>query len=212
MTYTSLRNRVISYLDRDDAATTERIKDFIEDAQYMLANSCKTIGQEFSVFSHFIPGISVYQKPAGWIRNISINVGDLNHSDVKSILSLQTYEFIRNYSPNTADESKRGLPLFYADYTYSNFVVAPAPDLAYPFEFIYMGAPPFISETGTQTNWWTNFAPNVLFSAVMTEAMFFLENYERASAYEAKTAKGIQAINTQDEMRMVDRATARQAD
>jgi len=214
MTYGSLSVRVASYLNRDDGLTLGRIPDFIADAQEMLALACKTIGQESSVVSAFIPGISVYQKPANWKRNISINVGSPDNSgafNIRNILSLRTYEFLREYTPNSADATQWSLPLFYSDYGYSNFLVSPVPDLAYPFEFIYMGIPPPITEQN-QTNWWTNFAPHVLFNAVMTEAEFFLENYDRAAAYEAKTQKGIDMINTQNDMRIVDRASARQAD
>jgi hypothetical protein len=214
MTYASLYTRIASYVNRDDALTLERIPDFIEDAQQMLSLACKTIGQESSVVSNFIPGISVYQKPANWRRNVSINVGspdDTGAFNIRNILSLGAYEFLRNYTPNSADASKQALPLFYSDYGYSNFLVAPVPDLAYPFEFIYLGIPPPVTSQNP-TNWWTNFAPQVLFNAAMTEAMFFLENYDRAAAYEAKTQKGIEMVNVQNDMRIVDRASARQAD
>jgi hypothetical protein len=213
MTYNSLVSRVQSYLKRKDADTIARIPDFIDDAQQNLLLACKTIGQESSVVSNFIPGVSVYQKPAGWRRNISINVGspdDNGAYNVRNTINLRTYEFLRNYTPNSADTTKFSIPLFYSDYTYSNFLVSPTPDQAYPFEFFYMGIPPIT--LNNQTNWWTGFAPQVLFSAVMTEAHFFLENFDKAQAYQAKAQVGIDLINTQDDMRIVDRASARQAD
>jgi hypothetical protein len=212
MTYSSLVQKVISYLDRNDTATAERIDDFISDAQQMLALACKTIGQESYIVSTFIPTQSVYQKPANWRRTIAINVGSANAAgnfNVRNPVLLRTYEFCRDYTPDPG--ANMGLPLFYCDYGFSGILVSPTPDQAYPFEICFMGLPDPISETN-QTNWWTNFAPQVLFNAVMTEAMFFLENYEKAAAYDVKTQKGIEQINTQDEMRAVDRSSARQSD
>jgi hypothetical protein len=214
MTYTSLVARVISYLDRNDASTAARIPDFISDAQQMLSLACKTIGQESYITGVFVPGTSVYQKPANWRRNISMNVGsqdDAGAYNVRNPVLLRTYEFLRDYTPDSALVADRALPQFYADYGFNNFLVAPTPDLAYPFEFCFIGLPDPITPIN-ETNWWTNFAPQVLFNAVMSEAMFFLENYERAAAYDVKTQKGIEMINGQDEMRAVDRSSARQAD
>ena len=212
MTYTSLVQKVISYLDRNDTATAERIDDFISDAQQMLALACKTIGQESYIVSTFIPTQSVYQKPANWRRTIAINVGSANAAgnfNVRNPVLLRTYEFCRDYTPDPG--ANMGLPLFYSDYGFSGILVSPTPDQAYPFELCFMGLPDPISATN-ETNWWTNFAPQVLFNAVMAEAMFFLENYEKAAAYDVKTQKGIEMINAQDEMRVVDRSSARQAD
>jgi hypothetical protein len=214
MTYTSLVARVINYLNRDDDSTAERVPDFISDAQQMLALACKTIGQESYITGVFIPGTSVYQKPANWRRNISMNVGSADDAgvfNVRNPIFLRTYEFVRDYTPDSAAVADRALPQFYADYGFNNFLVAPVPDLAYPFEFCFIGLPEPITPTN-QTNWWTNFAPQVLFNAVMSEAMFFLENYEKAAAYDVKTQKGIELVNAQDDMRVVDRSSARQSD
>lgn len=211
MTYTSLVARVLSYLDRNDDSTAERIDDFIADAQQMLALACKTIGQESYIVTNCIPGTSVYQKPANWRRNIAMNIGSPDAAgafNVRNPVLLRTYEFSRDYTPNSATT---GLPLFYSDYGFYNILLSPTPDQAYPFEFCFMGIPNPIN-AGNPTNWWTNFAPQVLFNAVMSEAMFFLENYEKAAAYDVKTQKGIELVNAQDELRVVDRSSARQAD
>lgn len=211
MTYTSLVERVISYLDRNDASTANRIDDFISDAQQMLALACKTIGQESYIVTNCIVGQAVYQKPANWRRNVSMNIGSADaggNFNLRNPVLLRTYEFSRDYNQNP---NNTGLPLFYSDYGFYSFLLSPTPDQAYPFEFCFMGIPNPINQQN-QTNWWTNFAPQVLFNAVMSEAMFFLENYEKAAAYDVKTQKGIELVNAQDELRVVDRSSARQAD
>jgi hypothetical protein len=211
MTYTSLSRSIGAYLDRTDDSTLSKIPQFIEHAQYDLNNACKTIGQEDYIVSNFIPGIDVYQKPVGWRRNLSINVGTGTSFNTREILDLEPYEYLRIYTPNPADATAWTTPKFYADYGFTNFLVAPVPDLVYPFELCYMKIPDLISEQN-QTNWWTNFAPNVLFSACMEKAHAFLENFDKAAFYKAETREGIDKINKEDEIRTVDRASVRQAD
>lgn len=211
MTYTSLYNRIVAYLARSDTPTLLEIPKCIEDAQYDLNNECKTIGQEEYIVSAFIPGIDVYQKPIGWRRNISINVGSGSTFNERNILDLGTYEYLRIYTPNPADVTKWSLPKFYADYGFLNYLVAPVPDLAYPFELAYMKVPDLISEQN-QTNWWTNFAPNVLFSACMSKAHIFLENFDKAAFYKTQTKEGTEKINAENDLRSVDRSSVRQVD
>jgi hypothetical protein len=212
MTYTSLVNQVISYLDREgDVATSEQIPNFIYQAQQRLALACKTIGLESYVVGVFIPGQSVYQKPANWRRNISMNVGSGAGFNTRNPVLLRTYEFLRSYTPNSADVTKRALPQFYSDYGFSNYLVAPTPDQAYPYEYAFLKLPDPVTDIN-QTNWWTNFAPQVLLNATLLEAMYFLKDDDRIQVYKAATDEGIQLINTQDDMRIVDRSSARQSD
>lgn len=211
MTYTSLYNQVVSYLDREDVATQEQIPEFIYQAQQYLALACKTIGVESSVVSSFIPGQSVYQKPANWRRNIAMNAGSGANFNTRNPVLLRTYEFLRAYTPDSADATKRALPRFYSDYQFTNFLVAPTPDQAYPFEYIFLQIPDPVTLTN-QTNWWTNFAPQVLLNATLLEAMYFLKNDERIEVFKAARQEGVDLINQQDDMRIVDRSSARQAD
>lgn len=208
MTYNSLVSEVADYLNRTDADTLNRIPDFIYQAQQRLALACKTVGVEAYVVGTFTPTVSVYQKPANWRRNITMNVGSGTSFNTRNPVYLRTYEFLRSYWP---DSTVGGLPQFYSDYGYTNFLVAPTPDQAYPFEFAYLQLPDPITAVN-QTNWWTNFAPQVLLNSVLLEAMLFLKNDDRVQIFKALSDEGIQQINTQDDMRIVDRTSARQAD
>lgn len=211
MTYTSLVAQVEDYIDRNDVETIARIPNFIYQAQQYLSLACKTIGTESSVVSFFIPGQSVYQKPANWRRNISMNVGSGDNFDTRNPVLLRTYEFLRAYTPDAADATKRALPRFYSDYQFTNFLVAPTPDLTYPFEYIFLQIPDPITAIN-ETNWWTNFAPQVLLNATLLEAMYFLKNDERIEVFKAARQEGVELINQQNDMRIVDRSSARQAD
>lgn len=212
MTYAVLCEDIRKYLRRNDSSTLDMIPNFIQQAQYYLNGACKTIGQEDYIVSQFIPGVDTYQKPVGWRRNLSINVGSgAPEFNKRNILDLKSYEALRLYTPNPADNTKWGLPLFYADYGYTNFLVTPTPELAYPFEFCYIKIPDLITDQN-QTNWWTNFSPDTLLNASLMKAHFFLENYDKAAAYDVEVTKGVSKINEENDMRKIDRNNTRQAD
>jgi len=211
MTYTSLIQMVEDYINRLDTDTINRIPTFIELAQHQLSDACKTVGQEDYIVSQFIPGVSVYQKPVGWRRSVSINFGTGADFNTRKILELQVYEYLRLYTKNPDDNTKWGEPLFYSDYGFTNFLVAPTPLLAYPFEFCYIKIPDLLSVTN-QTNFWTNFSPSLLFNSTMFQAHFFLQNYDQASAYQVEVEKGTTRINDQDTLRKVDRNSEREVD
>ena len=44
---------------------------------------------------------------------------------------LRKYEYLREYWPSP---TATGTPVFYADYDYTNWLIAPTPDVAYAFE------------------------------------------------------------------------------
>lgn len=208
MTYASLVSEVTSYLNNTNAATVARIPDFIYQAQQKLAMACKTVGIENYVVSKFITGTSVYQKPAGWRRSLSINFGTGVNNNVRNVLFERKYDYLRVYWP---DSTVVNLPKFYSDYGYSNFLVAPTPDDDYPFEFSYLELPQPITEN-IQTNWWTNYAPQVLLNAVLLEAMYFLQDDERIQVFKAVYDEGVQLINDQDTQRLLDRSSNAGAD
>lgn len=211
MTYTSLVNEVKSYLNRNDTSTAEQIPNFIYQAEQRLSLACKTILVESYVVGNFIAGTSVYQKPANWRRNISMNVGSGTPANTRNIMLLRDYEFLRMYTPDSVDATKRSIPKFYSDYGYTNFLVAPTPDQDYPFEYCFLKIPDPLTDVN-QTNYWTNFAPQLLLNAVLLEAMQFLKDDERIQVFKAETQEGIALINQQDDMRIVDRSAARQSD
>lgn len=208
MTYTSLVSEVEAYLNRTDAATIARIPDFIYQAEQRICRESKNIGLETYVVGNFITGTSVYQKPARWRRNLSFNFGTGTGNNTRNQLLLRKYEFLRNYWP---DSTSTSTPKFYCDYGYSNFLVAPTPDDDYPFEYCYLQLPEPIT-AANQTNWLTNFAPDVLLYATLLEAVPFLKDDERVQVWQGYYDKGLSSLNTQDDLRLLDRASNAGAD
>ena len=208
MTYNSLVAQVMDYLNRTDADTLAEVANFIYQAEQRICRESKNIGLEVYVTGNFTPNVAVMAKPARWRRNISFNYGNGAGSNVFNPITLRTYEFIRNYWPN---QSLTSPPMFYADYGYSNLVIAPTPDLSYPFEYVYLELPIPIGPA-LQTNWLTNYAPDVLLYATLLEAVSFLQNDERIPTWEKYYQKGIDSLNSQDDQRVLDRQSNRASD
>jgi hypothetical protein len=61
----------------------------------------------------------------------------------------------------------------------------------------------------SQTNWITEYAPNLLLYAVLLEATPFLKNDDRIGTWQTMYDRASQAINGEDIKRVIDRAATR---
>lgn len=121
---------------------------------------------------------------------------------------LRSFEYARSFWPN---QSLTNPPKFYADYGYYNWLISPTPDQAYPFVLGYLETPQVI-DAAYQSNYLTEFMPEVLLKAVLLEAMLDLKNDERIPVVEAEYVKAISSWNAKDKLRKVDRYVSREAD
>ena len=115
------------------------------------------------------------------------------------------YEFCRSYWP---DASKVDVPYYYADYDYEHYFIAPTPDLQYSFELQYYERPEPLSEDN-QTNWTTQYAPQMLLFACLIEAMPFLKTSERIPEFQALYDRALAAVVKEDQGRATDSAAFR---
>lgn len=117
----------------------------------------------------------------------------------------RSYEYLRGYWP---DPRAVGVPLFYGDYDYYHFIVAPVPQLPYPFELNYYELPPLLDETN-QTNWLTDIAPNLLLYAALLEMAPFLKNAEMGQTWQSSYERVGQSLTGQDLDKINDRTSER---
>jgi hypothetical protein len=197
MTYDSLNTMVLQYLERSDPAVIEAIPTFITLAEFEIAQQIKTLGQMQVVESTMEIGNPVIQKPARWRKTVSMEVSS---NGSKSPVLLRKYEYLKSYTPNTATT---GLPLYYADYDYDHWLVAPTPDQAYPFEVLYYERIAPLS-SANQTNWITQNAPNAMLFGTLLQAMPFLKNDAR-QIFQQKYQEAIAALKMEDVSRIGDR-------
>jgi hypothetical protein len=210
MTFTTLQQDVRRYLERgatlaEDAIVYEQIPRLINLAERRIARELKIQGFINVVTDNLIVGQSVYQKPDRWRDTVSINIGTGASLNVRKFLFTRDYEYLRSYWP---DESLTEEPVFYADYNYTNWLILPPPDEAYPFEVLYYELPVLLDDAN-QTNWLTDYAPQVLLYASLLEATPFLKNDDRIPVWQQMYDRSAAMLNGEDLAKILDRSAVR---
>ena len=206
-TFTTLKEDIRRYLERgftlaSDAIVYEQIPRLINLAERRIARELKVEGLINVVTSTMQAGLAVYPKPDRWRTTVSFNYGIDNQY---TQLFPRSYEYVRSYWPNRNETSP---PLFYADYDYNNWIVSPTPDQAYPFEVLVYQLLPLLDDSN-QTNWLTEYAPQVLLYASLLEATPFLKNDERIAVWQSMYDRSAQALNGEDLSKILDRSARR---
>lgn len=198
MTYDSLVENIQSYLERTDTATIEKIPTFIMLAEQALAADIKFLGNLTVNESTMVASQPVIAKPARWRKTVSMNV---TVNGVKSPVLLRKYEYLREYWP---DATQTDVPLYYADYDYTHWLVSPTPDSNYAFEVLYYERVQPL-DSSNQTNWFTEYAPQALLYGCLLQAMPFLKNDSRTALWQQMYAQYVGTLKTEDVTRIADR-------
>ena len=210
MTFTTLQEDVRRYLERgatyaSDPVVYEQIPRLINLAERRISRELKIQGFINVVTGTLVVGQSVYSKPDRWRDTVSINIGTGANSNSRSVLYARAYEYLLSYWP---DRSQTDEPLFYADYDYSHWLLAPTPDAEYPFEILYYELPPLLDDA-VQTNWLTEYAPQLLLYATLLEATPFLKNDERINVWQTMYDRAAAMLNGEDLNKILDRSAVR---
>jgi len=198
MTYDSLVNDISTYLERTDTATLEKIPQFIMLAEQIIAADIKFLGNLNVVQSNMVANEDVLDKPARWRKTVSMNI---TVDGKRQPVLLRDYEYLREYWP---DSTQTDTPLYYSDYDYTHWLVAPTPDTNYTFEVLYYQRVPPLS-SANQTNWFTEYAPQAMLYGSLLQAMPFLKNDERVQLWQAMYQQAIEMLKLENVARIGDR-------
>lgn len=209
MTFTSLQSDIRNYLERGgttDPIVYEQIPRLITLAERRIARELKVQGFQTVVTTFLTPSVAVYAKPDRWRDTISMNIGTGAGFNEHTSIYARSYEYLRRYWPN---ETETDQPEFYADYNYTHWVIAPTPDLAYPIEILYYELPALLDST-VQTNWLTEYAPNLLLYGALVEATPFVKDDQRVQLWQTYYDRALGALNNEDMQKILDRSATRQ--
>lgn len=210
MTFETLKQDVRRYLERgatyaSDPVVYEQIPRLINLAERRISRELKIQGFIAAVTDTLNVGQSVYPKPDRWRDTVSINIGTGATLANRTPLFARDYEYCRSYWPN---ESQTDTPQFYADYNYENWLIAPTPDQAYPIEVLYYELPALLDDS-IQTNWLTEYAPQLLLYGTLLEATPFLKNDERIATWQQYYDRAAAMLNGEDLAKILDRSAVR---
>lgn len=203
MTYTSLLEDVRRYLERgftaeSDQIVYEQLPRLVTLGERRISRELKVQGFIRAVVTPLQPGVATYRKPDRWRDTVSMT---LNGQPIYA----RSYEYCRSYWP---DESETGTPQFYADYDYNHWLITPVPAAAGTLEVLYYEQPRFLGED-FQTNWITEYAPDLLLYATLLEAAPFLKKDERIATWQQMYDRAAQALAGEDLKRILDRSAQR---
>lgn len=217
MTFSSLQADMQSYLERgtvQDPLVFNQLPELINMAERRIATELKVMGFVIPATFSMQTGLAVYPKPDRWRQTVSMNVGtSAIGTAVRQQMFARDYEYIRSYWPDESATSTSvygtaAPPKFYGDYNYQNIIVAPTPDAAYPAEIVYYEQPPLLDQTN-QTNWITEYQPNLLLYAALLEATPFLKKDDRIATWQGMYDRIAGVVNGQDNQKIEDRNSSR---
>ncbi len=214
LTFTSLQVDLRRYFERGEPADTTvygQLPRLISNAEREIAQDLKILGFIDPMISTLVAGTSVYAKPDRWRSTVSMNFGrvgqDPAQQNRRSQLYTRSYEYVRQFWP---DSDVLGVPKFYADYSYTHWIIVPTPQIDYPWEVVCWQLPALLDDVN-QTNWLTDYAPTTLLYRCLLECEPFLKNDPRIATWQGLYQQSKQTLNVQDLRRIADRNTSRES-
>lgn len=202
MTYDSLINDIKEYAERNDTPFITQVPRFLMLAENRLADEVSGLGSERTVSFNLEIGNPIYEKPMRWRETKEFSIR--NASSRVVYLKPRSLAYCRLYS----SESSNTVPQFYSDYNYEHFYLAATPDDDYAAELIYYERPEPLSDEN-QTNWTTQYAPQLILYATLLEAQPFLKRPERIQEFLGLYQNAASAVMGKEAVRKSDNAVTR---
>jgi hypothetical protein len=114
-----------------------------------------------------------------------------------------------DYVSQFQTESNNGQPLYYGDYDYDHWALAPTPDDDYTLQIIYFSRIQPLDVTN-QENLLTREAPQALLYGTLLQAQGFIKNADKLAMWKGYYDEAIAALKGEDQKRMIDRNATRQ--
>ena len=194
-TYDSLVLNIQQYMERNDPDFIAQIPNLIALAESSIAAELKTYMQLIVVETNLAQNQTVLNKPARWRKTVSMKVNG-------APILLRSQDYVAQY----LSESSNGLPLYYADYDYSNWNFAPLPDQNYPVEIIYYAEIQPLDQQNQQ-NLWTAIAPQAMLYGALLQAQGYLKALDKLPVWKQYYTDAIAALKKEDNSRRIDRNT-----
>ena len=195
MTFDSLVANIADYMERDDADFLAQIPNLIALAESSIAAELKTYLQLIVVETNLAANQTVLNKPARWRKTVSMKVNG------QPIL-LRSQDYVAQY----LSESSGGQPQYYADYDFSNWNFAPAPNASYPVEIIYYAEIQPL-DASNQQNLWTAIAPQAMLYGALLQAQGYLKALDKLPVWKQYYTDALAALKKEDNSRRIDRNT-----
>jgi hypothetical protein len=195
MTYDNLIADVITYMERNDADFIAQIPSLIGLAESAIAAELKSLLQLTVVETTLAENQVILQKPARWRKTVSIKANG-------QPLVMRSQDYIAQYQA----ESTAATPLFYGEYDYNNWAIAPAPSADTAIEIIYYSLIQPL-DTTNQQNLFTRECPQAMLFGTLLQAQGYLKALDKLPVWKSYYTDSLAALKKEDNSRRIDRNT-----
>jgi hypothetical protein len=210
MTYDSLVNDIQTYSERRDAGFVAQIPSLISLAEFAIAAEARNLWQLtvertplLSTQSGMSP-VGTMQKPARWRKTASMKIQDPVSGAWVPLLARS-----QEYVTNVNGQFDAQMPMYYADYDYSNWLFGPIPEQEYLIETSYFSRIQPLSAQ-VQQNYLTREAPQAILYGSLLQAQPFLKNVDKFQLWSTMYKSAMEVLKNENDARMVDKNTTRQ--
>ena len=189
-TYSALKTAIQDYSESTESSFVTHLDDFIKATEERIL---KTVQLDYFVKN--VSGTATADgqylgAPTDYLYSKSLAI--IDGSSNYNFLQLKETSFIRDYTPASATT---GTPKYYAEFDENTFILAPTPSTNFTFELHYQHRPSSLTSAGDSgTTWLSKNAPNALLYGSLTEAMFYLKNYEASPIYEQRFQEALTSL------------------
>jgi hypothetical protein len=195
MTYDNLVADIIKYSERDDTGFVDQIPMLIGLAEQSIAAEMKTLWELNVVTTTLVPTNGTVIKPARWRKTVSMKIAG-------QPLLHRSQDYVAQYQA----ESAQGTPIYYADYDYDHWALAPIPSAANSVEIIYYSRIQPLDATN-QENLITREAPQALLFGTLLQTQGYLKSPDKLQLWQGMYDKAMAALKAENRSRDVDRNT-----
>lgn len=207
LTYNSLIDDLPKYCERvNDDAFVDQCPRLLLLAENRIAAEARGLGLIETVTGNLGTGSSgsAFAKPARWREGVSLTIGIGSSYEQRKVIRLRGYEYCRMYWPDPTETDE---PVYYANWNWEHYLIAPSPDVAYPYEHIYFERPVPLS-SDVQTNWTTQYAPQLLTYACLLEASTFVKNKDLVDQWQSQYDRALKQVEFEAKRQLMDRGIA----
>jgi len=170
MTYAQLRQALQDYPENNEASFVNNIPLFIRLAEERILKSVRLNLFQKNQFGSMSSGNKFLGAPSDFLAPFSLsltNGGDVQFLDFKDL------DFVQTYSPNA---SATGVPKYYAQFDYENFILAPTPNSGYTADIHYLYRPASLTAgADSGTTWLSENAEITLLYGALIEAYTYMK-------------------------------------
>ena len=168
-TFTTLKTAIQDYTQNAETTFVTQLPTFIVNAEERILKECQLDVFRKNSRGSATSGNEYLEKPGDFLAQNSLSV--INSSN-KEFLLYKQVTFLQDFTP---DPATTGVPLYYADWDASTFLLAPTPNADFTMELHYFYRPTSITTSTDGTSWLGDNADLVLLYGSLVEAYTFMK-------------------------------------